>query len=289
MRAFHGRRLRQRGQCRRGHAAWEQAGLPVVRGKKAISLERQVRIAAGSLVVIGSVLGASSSGCIGLAAFVGAGLVFAGVTGYLRHGDDPGPDAVEPGRAGGCDVASMTSGALLLADSSMREWRASSRPGPALRGGRGVFAGADGRRRVDLRGAAAGLRPGGSTREAIGVSLAAVGATALVGGSGGCAGRGRGRDGPAVRHRRDARALRSARGWGVGFPGILLLLVRRAHGARGRPDVGRASTPTRGGPRGAGVRRSDPTTSGARPAAVIPSGQLRMTSRCSPCWWSPGC
>lgn len=37
--------------------AWEQAGLPVVRGRKTISLERQVRIAAGSLVVIGTALG----------------------------------------------------------------------------------------------------------------------------------------------------------------------------------------------------------------------------------------
>lgn len=64
-----------------GTMAWDQAGLPVVRGKKAISLERQVRIAAGSLVLIGSILGAFVSHYfIGLAAFVGAGLVFAGVT-----------------------------------------------------------------------------------------------------------------------------------------------------------------------------------------------------------------
>ena len=33
-----------------GTMAWEQAGLPVVRGQKAMSLERQVRIAAGSIV-----------------------------------------------------------------------------------------------------------------------------------------------------------------------------------------------------------------------------------------------
>lgn len=64
-----------------GTEAWDQAGLPVVRGKKAISLERQVRIAAGTLVVTGSVLGAIvSPWWIGLAAFVGTGLVFAGVT-----------------------------------------------------------------------------------------------------------------------------------------------------------------------------------------------------------------
>ena len=64
-----------------GTQAWDQAGLPVVRGKKAISLDRQVRIAAGSLVVIGVVLGAFVHAYwYGLSAFVGAGLVFAGIT-----------------------------------------------------------------------------------------------------------------------------------------------------------------------------------------------------------------
>lgn len=64
-----------------GMKAWSAAGLPVVTGKKTISLERQVRIAAGGLVFIGSALGYFvSPAFIGLAAFVGAGLVFAGVT-----------------------------------------------------------------------------------------------------------------------------------------------------------------------------------------------------------------
>jgi rhodanese-related sulfurtransferase len=64
-----------------GTQAWEQAGLSVVRGKKSISLERQVRIAAGTLVLIASVLGTFVSPYwLGLAAFVGAGLVFAGIT-----------------------------------------------------------------------------------------------------------------------------------------------------------------------------------------------------------------
>jgi rhodanese-related sulfurtransferase len=64
-----------------GTLAWERAGLPVVRGKKAVSLERQVRIATGSLVVLGTALGAfAHPAFLGLAAFVGAGLVFAGVT-----------------------------------------------------------------------------------------------------------------------------------------------------------------------------------------------------------------
>jgi len=64
-----------------GTLACEQAGLPLVRGKKAISLERQVRIAAGSLVLLGAVLAwLVHPAFIGLSAFVGAGLVFAGVT-----------------------------------------------------------------------------------------------------------------------------------------------------------------------------------------------------------------
>jgi rhodanese-related sulfurtransferase len=64
-----------------GTRAAEQAGLPLVRGKKAMSLERQVRIAAGSLVLTGAVLGYFvHPAFIGLSAFIGAGLVFAGIT-----------------------------------------------------------------------------------------------------------------------------------------------------------------------------------------------------------------
>ena len=54
-----------------GTLACVEAGLPVARGAKAISLERQVRIAAGSLVLLGAALGA-----IAYPAFVGAGLLF---------------------------------------------------------------------------------------------------------------------------------------------------------------------------------------------------------------------
>ncbi|QDT36972.1 rhodanese-like domain-containing protein [Stratiformator vulcanicus] len=64
-----------------GTLAWESADLPVVRGQKTMSLERQVRIAAGSLVVLGAVLAlAVHPYFVGLSAFVGAGLVFAGIT-----------------------------------------------------------------------------------------------------------------------------------------------------------------------------------------------------------------
>jgi rhodanese-related sulfurtransferase len=64
-----------------GTMACVESGLPVVRGKKAISLERQVRIAAGSLVLQGVLLGwLVHPAFLALAGFVGAGLVFAGIT-----------------------------------------------------------------------------------------------------------------------------------------------------------------------------------------------------------------
>jgi rhodanese-related sulfurtransferase len=64
-----------------GVMAWEAAGLPVNRGKKVLSLERQVRVAAGLLVLTGVILGTwVHPGFHGLAGFVGAGLVFAGLT-----------------------------------------------------------------------------------------------------------------------------------------------------------------------------------------------------------------
>lgn len=64
-----------------GTQACEGTGLPLTRGRKVMSLERQVRIAAGSLVLLGVILSLFvHQGFIGLSAFVGAGLVFAGVT-----------------------------------------------------------------------------------------------------------------------------------------------------------------------------------------------------------------
>jgi rhodanese-related sulfurtransferase len=64
-----------------GTLAWAECGLPVMRGKKAISLERQVRIAAGLLVLLGALLGwLVHPAFVALSAFVGAGLIFAGVT-----------------------------------------------------------------------------------------------------------------------------------------------------------------------------------------------------------------
>lgn len=64
-----------------GTQACDQAGLPLVRGKKAISMERQVRIAAGAFVLTGVLLGWFVHPYFyGIPAFVGGGLLFSGVT-----------------------------------------------------------------------------------------------------------------------------------------------------------------------------------------------------------------
>ncbi|MEO0055163.1 MAG: hypothetical protein RLZZ50_1110, partial [Verrucomicrobiota bacterium] len=71
-----------------GTDAWQAAGLPLVRGAtRAIGIDRQVRIGAGALVLLGVVLGATvHPNFIWLAGFVGAGLVFAGATGFCGMG-----------------------------------------------------------------------------------------------------------------------------------------------------------------------------------------------------------
>ena len=67
-----------------GIPAWQQAGLPVRKLRNApLPLMRQVQIAAGSLVLLGLVLGTwVAPAWILLSWFVGAGLVFAGVSGF---------------------------------------------------------------------------------------------------------------------------------------------------------------------------------------------------------------
>ena len=65
-----------------GLNALKAAGINTISGsRKTISLERQVRIAAGSLTIMGVILGATIHPAFyGVSAFVGSGLVFAGVT-----------------------------------------------------------------------------------------------------------------------------------------------------------------------------------------------------------------
>lgn len=67
-----------------GIEAWRRAGLPVeVDRRQPIELMRQVQIAAGALVLTGVLLATAVSpwGLL-LSGFVGAGLVFAGVSGF---------------------------------------------------------------------------------------------------------------------------------------------------------------------------------------------------------------
>ncbi len=64
-----------------GVNAWLAAGRPVARGRKRISLERQVRIVAGFLAGAGGVLALAVHPLFALLpALVGSGLVFAGVS-----------------------------------------------------------------------------------------------------------------------------------------------------------------------------------------------------------------
>jgi len=71
-----------------GTLAWIEANLPVTRSAmKTISLERQVRIVAGALVFVGVLLAHFvNHHFIWLAGFVGAGLVFAGITDICSMG-----------------------------------------------------------------------------------------------------------------------------------------------------------------------------------------------------------
>ena len=71
-----------------GTLAWIDANLPVTRGTtNVISLERQVRIAAGAIVFTGVLLAHFVNfNFIWLAGFVGAGLVFAGITDFCGMG-----------------------------------------------------------------------------------------------------------------------------------------------------------------------------------------------------------
>jgi len=89
-----------------GMNAWEAAELPVERGRQRLSLERQVRIAAGALAATGGILALLVNPLFALLpAFVGSGLVLAGVTNFC-------PMAVLLGklpynRVASCDVNAM--------------------------------------------------------------------------------------------------------------------------------------------------------------------------------------
>ena len=67
-----------------GLDAWKKAGLPVTLDRsQPIDIIRQVQIGAGSLVLLGVVLGVLvAPGFYALSGFIGAGLLFAGISGF---------------------------------------------------------------------------------------------------------------------------------------------------------------------------------------------------------------
>lgn len=67
-----------------GLEAWRALGLPIAKDNKApLELNRQVQITAGGLILTGILLGSFIHPSLyGLAAFVGAGLMFAGLSGW---------------------------------------------------------------------------------------------------------------------------------------------------------------------------------------------------------------
>jgi rhodanese-related sulfurtransferase len=67
-----------------GLDAWKKAGLPVtVDARQPLEIMRQVQITAGALVLLGVALGLwLNPAFFGLSAFVGAGLAFAGISGW---------------------------------------------------------------------------------------------------------------------------------------------------------------------------------------------------------------
>ncbi len=71
-----------------GILEWQKQGLPVERGGFVLPLDRQVQLTAGTMAFFGAVLGFTvSPSWFYLSGFVGAGLMFAGLTGYCPMGD----------------------------------------------------------------------------------------------------------------------------------------------------------------------------------------------------------
>lgn len=88
-----------------GTEAWVGAGLPVERGQKSMSLERQVRIAAGFIVLVGALLGLFVHPYFAaIPAVVGAGLMFAAITDCCVMGMFIAKMPWNQGKGGSCSV-----------------------------------------------------------------------------------------------------------------------------------------------------------------------------------------
>src|SRR5688572_10937213 len=89
-----------------GVNGWVAAGKPVLSAAKRISLERQVRIAAGAMAATGGLLALAVNPLFAiLPAFVGSGLVFAGVTDTCAMGMLL--SRLPYNRAANCDIDAM--------------------------------------------------------------------------------------------------------------------------------------------------------------------------------------
>lgn len=69
-----------------GMGAWIAAGGPVVRGKERWSLERQVRLTAGLIVLVSVLVSLWLPAAVFVAGFIGAGLTFAALTNTCAMG-----------------------------------------------------------------------------------------------------------------------------------------------------------------------------------------------------------
>lgn len=89
-----------------GMLAWEAAGLPVLRGRQRWDLERQVRLVAGSIVLLAVLGSLVVPGLQWLAAAVGAGLAVAALTNSCLMGALL--SRLPYNRGPGCDLATLT-------------------------------------------------------------------------------------------------------------------------------------------------------------------------------------
>ena len=73
-------------QMEGGVSAWAKQGLPVETTQQPLPIFRQIQIGAGGLVLAGVLGSFVWPSMLWLSAFVGAGLIFAGVTGFCGLG-----------------------------------------------------------------------------------------------------------------------------------------------------------------------------------------------------------
>ncbi len=101
-----------------GMKSWIRAALPYQKGKKVMALMRQVQLGAGMMVLLGMALGTFVNPWFyALSAFVGAGLTFAGSTGFcgmaiilIRMPWNKVAPTPGGGTSGGCSVGGAASG-----------------------------------------------------------------------------------------------------------------------------------------------------------------------------------